>query len=102
MAVIDGLPRRAAPALDLRLVGAFVAVAQEGSITRAASVLGYSQPAVTHQLRELERLLGCVLIERGSVPLRLTGAGRERLALAEAMLLLGSRLAPPSPRSELG
>lgn len=81
--------------VDLRLVSAFVAVAREGSVTRAAASLGYSQPAVTHQLQELERRLGCVLIERRRVPLQLTPAGRERLAVAEAMLLLADSLVPP-------
>lgn len=76
----------------MRLVRAFVAVARHGSVSAAARELGYSQPAVTVQLRELERLVGQKLFARGATPLRLTSAGRDRLVAAELMLLLESRL----------
>jgi len=61
--------------MNLRALQTFVAVADAGSITRAAARLGTSQPAVSMALRELEDELGVVLVDRGSRPLRPTHAG---------------------------
>ena len=52
------------------------AIADEGSITAAAASLGYSQPAVSQQLRKLEQRLGVPVIERVGRGVRLTEAGR--------------------------
>ncbi|HSX68862.1 LysR family transcriptional regulator [Nocardioides sp.] len=78
--------------MDLRLVRAFVAIAHEGSISGAARQLGYSQPAITQQLKDLEHLVGRRLFDRSSTAVTLTSAGRDRLALAELMLVLERRL----------
>ena len=66
------------PALDLRQLAAFDAVAQTGSFAQAAKRLGYTQPAVSHQLATLERLVGHRLIDRtsGRNWATLTPAGR--------------------------
>src|SRR6266536_3070511 len=52
--------------LDVRRLAAFEAVARTGSISRAAKELGYTQPAVSHQIVTLERLTGSRLFDRGS------------------------------------
>ena len=44
--------------MDLALLRTFVTVHRAGSFTRAAALLGLSQPAVTSQIRTLERQLG--------------------------------------------
>ncbi|WP_082763825.1 LysR family transcriptional regulator [Frondihabitans sp. PAMC 28766] len=62
--------------LDLRCIRA---VADAGTITGAAGLLGYSQPAVTQRLRRAERLLGQPLVLRSGRGVTLTEAGR-RLA----------------------
>ncbi|WP_257230768.1 LysR family transcriptional regulator [Streptomyces sp. UH6] len=57
--------------MDLALLRTFVAVHRAGSFTRAAALLGLSQPAVTSQIRTLERQLGRPLFlrrARGVVP----------------------------------
>ncbi|OFE17222.1 hypothetical protein BA895_17385 [Humibacillus sp. DSM 29435] len=77
---------------DQRHLRAFIAVAETGSVSRAAVNLGYSQPAVTQQIRQMEHELGVFLFDRDSLPLRLTPAGRERLLVAEAIVMLGQRL----------
>ena len=77
---------------DQRHLRAFIAVAETGSVSRAAVNLGYSQPAITQQIRHMEHELGVFLFERDSLPLRLTAAGRERLLVAEAIVMLGQRL----------
>jgi DNA-binding transcriptional LysR family regulator len=50
--------------MDLALLRTFVTVHRAGSFTRAASLLGLSQPAVTSQIRTLERQLGRPLFLR--------------------------------------
>jgi molybdate transport repressor ModE-like protein len=52
------------------------AVAEAGSISGAARVLGTSQPAVSQQVRRLERRLGTALVERAGRSIRLTEAGQ--------------------------
>ncbi|WP_020655307.1 LysR family transcriptional regulator [Massilia niastensis] len=72
--------------MDLRQVRYFVAVAEERNFTRAAERLHVAQPPVTRQVQQLEEMLGVVLIERGSRPVKLTEAGE--FFLAHARLLL--------------
>ncbi|MEU9560975.1 LysR family transcriptional regulator [Streptomyces sp. NPDC048161] len=50
--------------MDLALLRTFVTVHRAGSFTRAAALLGLSQPAVTSQIRTLERQLGRPLFVR--------------------------------------
>jgi DNA-binding transcriptional LysR family regulator len=66
--------------VDTRLLRSFAAVAQEGSLTRAAERRFISQPALTKQIRQLERLLGTELFTRSRAGMALTEPGR---ALAE-------------------
>ena len=63
--------------VTLKQVRAFLAVAQHGSFTRAAQVLHFSQPALTVQIRELERSIGFALFERTTRSINLTPSGRE-------------------------
>ncbi|MGG2461284.1 LysR family transcriptional regulator [Streptomyces sp. RGM 3693] len=66
--------------VDTRLLRYFVAVAEEGSLTRAAQRLFVSQPALTKQIRQLETQLGVRLFTRSRTGMAATEAGR---ALAE-------------------
>jgi len=52
------------------------AIAETGSITGAAGQLGYSQPAVSQQLRRIEQQLGVALVTRVGRGVRLTEAGQ--------------------------
>ncbi|MGW7350211.1 LysR family transcriptional regulator [Streptomyces sp. NPDC054784] len=52
--------------MDLDLLRTFLAVHRAGSFTRAGALLGLSQPAVTGQMRTLERRLGRPLFHRGA------------------------------------
>ncbi|MDQ3813217.1 MAG: LysR family transcriptional regulator [Armatimonadota bacterium] len=61
--------------MNINHLAVFHAVAEEGSVTRAAERLCISQPAVSKQLRELERSLGMALFHRLSKGVRLTEAG---------------------------
>jgi DNA-binding transcriptional LysR family regulator len=62
--------------VELRQLRYFAAVARERNFTRAAEMLHIAQPPLSRQIQQLEDELGVTLIERGSRPLRLTGAGR--------------------------
>jgi DNA-binding transcriptional LysR family regulator len=72
--------------MDLRHIGAFIAVAEELSFTRASKRLRLSQPPLSKLIRNLEEELGVVLLERTSRSVRLTPAGR--MLLNEGKLLL--------------
>lgn len=73
-------------ALELRHLRYFVAVAQEGHVTRAAQRLYVSQPALSQALRELERQIGVPLLERHSRGVSLTPAGEQLFAKATIVL----------------
>lgn len=62
--------------MELRVLRYFLAVAEEGTISRAAAVCHVSQPTLSRQLRELEEELGCTLFERGAHGVCLTDEGR--------------------------
>ncbi|WP_243074692.1 LysR family transcriptional regulator [Microbacterium sp. SS28] len=64
------------PELDVQSLRVVKAIADGGSITAAAEALGYSQPAVSQQLKRLETRLGLALVERVGRGVRLTEAGR--------------------------
>lgn len=62
--------------LDVHALRTMQAIADTGSLTAAAESLGYSQPALSQQLRRWEQRLGVPLVERAGRRLRLTAAGR--------------------------
>ncbi|MEV4429915.1 LysR family transcriptional regulator [Streptomyces sp. R-07] len=62
--------------VDTRLLRYFVAVAEEGSLTRAAERLYVSQPALTKQIKHLEAQLGARLFTRSKAGMTLTEPGR--------------------------
>ena len=64
------------PGFDARELRVVKAIADEGSITGAALALGYSQPAVSQQLKRLEQRLGVAIVERVGRSVRLTDADR--------------------------
>src|SRR3954452_3935003 len=64
------------PAVELRHLRYFVAVAELENVSRAALKLHVSQPALSRQIRDLEEELGFPLLERSAKSVRLTEAGR--------------------------
>jgi DNA-binding transcriptional LysR family regulator len=78
------------PGLELRHLVALVTIAEAGTISRAAELLGYTQSAVSQQVAALERAVGAPVFDRpgGPRPLRLTEPGEALLEHARAVLAL--------------
>jgi LysR family transcriptional regulator for metE and metH len=72
--------------LETRQLRMLVAIADEGTVTRAASRLNVSQPALSHALRALERSVGVSLFARAPRGLVPTEAGERLLRTARAVL----------------
>jgi DNA-binding transcriptional LysR family regulator len=75
-------PRRLEDDMDLRQLRYALAVAEEGSVTRAAARLHLSQPPLSLQLARLEKELGVVLFRRHRRGLEPTEAGQELISAA--------------------
>ena len=72
--------------VEVRHLRAFIAVAEELNFNRAATRLYLSQPALSRQIRALERLLGCELLRRSTHRVELTVAGSALLDRARRLL----------------
>ena len=65
--------------MDAKKVQALLAAVDLGSLTSAASELGYTQSGLTHMMNSLETELGLALLLRGKSGVRLSPAGQELL-----------------------
>jgi len=72
--------------VEIRHLRAFVTVAEELNFGRAAARLYLSQPALSRQIRALERLLGCELLRRSTHRVELTVAGSALVDRARSLL----------------
>jgi len=71
-----------------RELRAFVLIAEIGRMDLAAKTLGYSQPAISYQIRSLEQAIGARLFTRNSSGARLTHHGQMILPSVRALLVL--------------
>jgi DNA-binding transcriptional LysR family regulator len=71
---------------ELRHYRYFVEIARRGSFTAASATLHITQSALSEQIMDLERQLGCKLFDRGRHGARLTSHGEQLLNLAEQLL----------------
>lgn len=76
------------PALDPTLLQALVAVADQRSFTRAATMLNRTQSAVSTQIKRLEDQIGLRLLERTTTHVALSPAGEKLLGYARRILSL--------------
>ncbi len=74
--------------LELRHLRTLIALAEEGTLTRAAQRVFLSQSALSHQIQLLEQHYDAELFERKSQPVRWTPAGRRLLDLAHEVVRL--------------
>jgi DNA-binding transcriptional LysR family regulator len=84
--------------MDIYQLKTFVAVAREGSITRASERLHLSQPAVSAHIKAIEDALGLALFERTSRGMSLTRDGERLLARAEQTLTAHQELMDEATR----
>jgi DNA-binding transcriptional LysR family regulator len=72
--------------VQLSQLAYFVAVAEEGSFTRAAERVGVAQPSLSQQVKALETDLGALLVHRARGKVGLTASGETLLPVARRML----------------
>lgn len=88
--------------MELRSLNTFIQVAESGSFSRAAEKLGYSQPTVSVQIKQLEEELGIRLFDRIGHTVRLTDQGRDTLIHAQRICHLCQELSQgAAPKSEM-
>ena len=79
--------------MDLRSLNTFIHVAETGSFTRAAERLGYSQPTISLQIKQLEQEMGVALFDRIGHTVSLTEAGHDALSYAQRICQLSQEMA---------
>jgi DNA-binding transcriptional LysR family regulator len=76
----------------------------KGSVTQAAVMMGRQQPAVTHQIKCLEKELGATLFDRSSGKMKLTPEGRvlfeKAISLFEVVKEIRSEFGKEQPEYE--
>ena len=85
--------------MDIKNLTTFVHVAELGNFSRAGERLGYSQPSISVQIRQLEEELGFRLFDRIGHAVRLTDKGRETLAYAQEVLRLCQQMSQHSSQA---
>ena len=88
--------------ISLRGLECLVAISEQGSLTKAASVLHISQPALSHQIAAIERELGTTVIERLPRGIRPTAAGLAVIAEARVALAAANEAVTAARRAALG
>ena len=86
--------------MDIKNLTTFVQVAELGSFSRAGDRLGYSQPTVSVQIRQLEQELGFRLFDRIGHAVRLTDKGREVLLYAQQICRLCQQMSLENPEGQ--
>lgn len=74
--------------MDIRSLNTFIQVAETGSFTKAGELLGYAQPTVSVQIKQLETELQAKLFDRIGHTVRLTAKGRDILPYAQRVCLM--------------
>ena len=74
------------PTMETDLLRTFVLASEELNFTRAAKRLHVSQPSLSRRIRDLEKILGGRLFERGQRKVEITPFGAQQLPAAIALL----------------
>src|SRR5690349_21834438 len=88
--------------MDTRQLAAFCAVVEKRSFSQAAARLGVTQPAISLQVRSLEKRLGQQLLDRSGRRVEPTEAGQRLYRGAQRLLALESQLLDELARDDVG
>ena len=86
------------PVLDAKRLQVLLAIVEEGSVTGAATALGYTPSAISQQLLRLEREAGQPLLDRHSRGMTPTDAGLVLATHARKVLRQGTNFLECQPR----
>ena len=78
--------------MDIKSLNIFIEVAELGSFTKAGEKLGYSQPTISFQIKQLEKEMGVSLFDRIGHTVSLTEAGRDALRYAQNICHLSQEM----------
>ncbi|MBR3949224.1 MAG: LysR family transcriptional regulator [Oscillospiraceae bacterium] len=78
--------------MDLRSLNIFIEVAELGSFTKAGEKLGYSQPTISFQIKQLEKEMGVPLFDRIGHTVSLTDSGRDALGYAQEICRMSQEM----------
>lgn len=78
--------------LDTALLKSFIKIAETGSFTQAAEIVGRTQAAISLQIKRLEEVVGKTLLERANKKVTLTADGETMVAYARRMLAISQEL----------
>ncbi|WP_159649879.1 LysR family transcriptional regulator [Erysipelothrix aquatica] len=73
--------------MDLKKLGYFVTLVEEGNFSRAAKALYITQPALSWNVKELEEMLGTQLVKRSTTGIEITEAGNVLYTGAKTLLM---------------
>ena len=86
--------------MDLQNLNIFIQVAELKSFTKAGKKLGYSQPTISFQIKQLEEQLGTKLFDRVGHTVMLTEPGREALKYAQAICHMSEEMVQNAGKSQ--
>lgn len=86
--------------MDLKALNTFLQVAESGSFTKAGEKLGYAQPTVSIQIKQLEDELGARLFDRLGHTVRLTDRGKSILSYAQSICHMCQEMTAEDHRPE--
>lgn len=78
--------------MDFKSLKTFIQVAELNSFTKAGEKLGYSQPTVSFQIKQLENELDIQLFERIGHTITLTDSGRQALSYAQEICRMSEKM----------
>lgn len=86
--------------MDLQNLNIFIQVAELKNFTKAGKKLGYSQPTVSFQIKQLEEQMGTKLFDRVGHTVTLTEHGKEALKYAQAICHMSDEMMQSAVKSK--
>lgn len=87
--------------MDIKSLATFIQVAESNSFSKAADILGYSQPTISFQIKQLESELSVQLFDRIGHTICLTENGKRLLSYAQKICRLAEDMAMENAESDV-